>query len=95
MDEPELNDLIEERLAADARIGMRKLVFEVLPQQEYFNAAAMMVAEYFIFIQRIEAGENSGNLSHSSVKAAAILGRNEIKGFNTGSGQTPMSQLPG
>ena len=32
-------------------------------------------------IHRVEAAENSGNLPISSVKAAAILWRNEVKGF--------------
>ena len=33
----ELSDLTEEQLAADPRIGMRKLAFEFLLQQEYFG----------------------------------------------------------
>ena len=41
----------------------------------------MMVAEYIGTIRRLEAAENSGNLSLPSVKAAAILWRNEIRGF--------------
>lgn len=77
----ELSDLSDEQLAADPRIGMRRLAFEFLLQQEYFGTAAMMVAEYIGTIQRIEAAENSGNLSLPSTKAAAILWRNEIKGF--------------
>ena len=83
MTEPlnELTDLSEEQLAADPRIGMRRLAFEFLLQQEYFGTAAMMVAEYIGTIQRLEAAENSGNLSLPSTKAAAILWRNEIKGF--------------
>lgn len=35
----------------------------------------------FRTIQRIEAAENSGNLSVPSVKTAAFQWRNEIKGF--------------
>lgn len=83
MTEPlnELTDLSEEQLAADLRIGMRRLAFEFLLQQEYFGTAAMMVAEFIATVQRIEAAENSGNLSLPSTKAAAILWRNEIKGF--------------
>ena len=83
MNEPldKLTDLSEEQLAADPRIGMRRLAFEFLLQQEYFGTAAMMVAEYIGTIQRLEAAENSGNLSLPSVKTAAILWRNEIKGF--------------
>ena len=77
----ELADLSEEQLAVDPRIGMRRLVFEFLLHQQYFGTAAMMVAEFNASIQRIEAAENSGNLSVSSVKTAAILWRNEIKGF--------------
>lgn len=46
MTEPELTDLTEEQLAADPRIGMRKIVFEFLLHQQYFGAAAMMVAEF-------------------------------------------------
>ena len=80
MTEPGLTDLSKEQLADDPRIGMRRLAFEFLLHQEYFGAA-MMVAEYISQIQRIEAAENSGNLSAPSVKAAAILWRNEIKGF--------------
>lgn len=41
----------------------------------------MMVAEFIAHIQRLEAAESSGNLSPQSVKSAAILWRNEIKGF--------------
>ena len=77
----ELADLSEEQLAADPRIGLRRLAFEFLLQQEYFGTAAMMVAEYIGTIQRLEAAENSGNLSLPSVKTAAILWRNEIRGF--------------
>ena len=77
----ELTDLSEEQLAADPRIGMRRLAFEFLLQQEYFGTAAMMVFEFIATIQRIEATENSGNLSLPSVKAAAILWRNEMRGF--------------
>lgn len=76
-----LDELTEEQLAVDPRIGMRGLAFEFLIQQEYFGAAAMMVAEHIDSIQRLEAAERSGNLSVSSVKAAAVLWRNEIKGF--------------
>jgi len=50
-------------------------------QQEYFATAAMMVAEFIGTIQRLEAAESSGNLSVPSVKAVAILWRNEVKGF--------------
>jgi len=74
-------DLTEEQLVIDPRIGMRRLAFEFLLQQEYFATAAMMVAEYIGTIQRLEAAESSGNLSLPSVKAAAILWRNEVKGF--------------
>ena len=83
MPEPlnELTDLTEEQLAADPRIGMRKIVFEFLVHQQYFGAAAMMVAEFIASIQRIEATENSGHLPVPSSKTAAILWRNEIKGF--------------
>ena len=76
-----LTDLTEEQLVADPRIGMRRLAFEFLLQQEYFGTAATMVAEFIATIQRIEAAENSGNLSAPSVKSAAFLWRNEIKGF--------------
>ena len=90
MNEPldKLTDLSEEQLAADPRIGMRRLAFEFLLQQEYFGTAAMMVAEYIATIQRIEAAENSGNLPVPSVKAAAILWRNEIRGFKYWFGAT-------
>ena len=62
MTEPlsELTDLSEEQLAADPRIGMRRLTFEFLLQQEYFGTAAMMVAEYIAHIHRLEAAESSG-----------------------------------
>ena len=76
-----LTELSEEQLVADPRIGMRRLAFEFLLQQEYFGTAAMMVAEYIGTIQRLEAAENSGNLSLPSVRQAAILWRNEIRGF--------------
>ena len=83
MNEPltPLTDLTEEQLAADPRIGMRRLAFEFLLQQEYFGTAAMMVAEYIGTIQRLEAAENSGHLPVPSAKTAAILWRNEIRGF--------------
>ena len=83
MTEPlnELPDLTEAQLATDPRIGMRRLSFEFLLQQEYFGTAATMVAEFMSHVQRIEAAESSGNLSVPSVKQAAILWRNEIKGF--------------
>lgn len=76
-----LQDLTETQLASDPRIAMRRMTFEFLLQQEYFATAAMMVAEYIQTIQRPEAAENSGNLSLPSVKAAAILWLNEVKGF--------------
>lgn len=78
---PTLPELTEEQLAADPRIAMRRMTLEFLIQQEYFTTAAMMVAEYIGTVQRIEAAESSGNLSPPSVKQAAILWRNEIKGF--------------
>jgi hypothetical protein len=81
MNENKLSDLTEEQLAADPRIGMRRLAFEFLLQQEYFGTAAMMVAEFIATIQRIEDAESSGNLSPQSVKSAANLWQNEIKGF--------------
>jgi len=74
-------DLTEEQLATDPRIAMRRMTFEFLLHQEYFASAAMMVAEFIQTIQRLEAAESSGNLSLPSVKAAAILWRNEVKGF--------------
>ena len=76
-----LHELSEEQLASDPRIAMRKLAFEFLLQQEYFATAATMVAEFIGTIQRLEAAESSGNLSVPSVKAAAILWRNEVRGF--------------
>ena len=76
-----LKDLTEDQLASDPRVGMRKLAFEFFLRQEYFGTAAMMVAEFIGTIQRLEAVENSGKLSVPSVKAAAILWRNEIRGF--------------
>ena len=81
MNKLRLSDLTEEPLTADPRIGMRRLAFEFLLQQEYFGTAAMMVAEFIAHIQRLETAESSGNLSPQSVKSAAILWRNEIKGF--------------
>ena len=76
-----LTDLSKEQLAADPRIGMRRLTFEFLLQQEYFGTAAMMVAESIGQIQRLEAAESSGHLSVPSLKSAAILWRREVKGF--------------
>ena len=76
-----LADLTEEQLATDPRIEMRRLAFEFLLQQEYFGTAAMMVAEFIATIQVIEAAENSGYLTVPRVKDAAVLWRNEIKGF--------------
>ncbi len=77
----ELTYLSDEQLAADPRILMRRLAFEFLLQQEYFGTAAMMVADFIATIQRLEAAESSGQLSTPSVKQAAILWRNEIRGF--------------
>lgn len=77
----EITDLSDEQLAADPRIGMRRLAFEFLLHQEYFGTAAMMVADFIATIQRLEAAESSSLLSTLSVKQAAILWRNEIKGF--------------
>ena len=48
----ELPDLSEEQLAADPRIGMRRLTFEFLLHQEYFGTAVMMVAEYNGYMSR-------------------------------------------
>ena len=76
-----LQELTEEQLAADPRIAMRRMTFEFFLQQEYFATAATMVAEYIGTIQRLEAAESSGNLSVPSVKQAAILWLNEIRGF--------------
>ena len=69
----ELSDMTEQQLASDPRIGIRRLVFEFLLRQEYFGAAAMMVAEFLSHIHRIEAAESSGYLSAPSVKSAAFL----------------------
>jgi hypothetical protein len=76
-----LHELSEEQLASDPRIAMRKLAFEFLLQQGYFATAATMVVEFIGTIQRLETAESSGNLSVPSVKAAAILWRNEVRGF--------------
>ena len=83
MSEPmvELADLSEEQLAVDPRVGMLRIAFEFLLQQQYFGAAATMVAEHLAHIHRIEATENSGNLSVPSVKTAASIWRREVKGF--------------
>lgn len=82
-DEPltTLQELTDEQLAADPRIALRRMTFEFLLQQQYFATAATMIAEFIQTIQRLEAAESSGNLSVPSVKQAAILWRNEIKGF--------------
>ena len=40
-----MTDLSDEQLAADPRVGMRRLAFEFLLQHVYFGTAAMMVAE--------------------------------------------------
>jgi|GEM_PF-2171519 len=50
-------DLTEEQLVIDPRIGMRRLAFEFLLHQEYIATAAMMVAEYLGTIQRLEAAD--------------------------------------
>jgi hypothetical protein len=83
MTEPmtELADLSDEQLAIDPRVGMLRIAFEFLIQQQYFGAAATMVAEHLAHIHRIEAAENSGNLSVPSVKTAASIWRREVKGF--------------
>ena len=77
----ELTDLSEEQLAVDPRIGMRRLAFEFLLQQEYFSTAATMVAEFIVQVQRLEAAESSGNLSVPSLRSAAIVWRREVRGF--------------
>jgi hypothetical protein len=41
----------------------------------------MMIVEFIATIQRLEAAESSGRLSVSSLKQAAILWRNEFRGF--------------
>jgi hypothetical protein len=69
-----ISELTEEQLATDPRVGMRKLAFEFLLQQEYFGTASMMVAEFIGTIQRLEAAENSGKLSVPSVKAPDATG---------------------
>ena len=77
----ELTNLTEAQLAVDPRIALLRMTFEFLVQQQYFGAAATMVAEYIDAIRRLEVAESSGNLSVPSVKAAAILWRREVKGF--------------
>ena len=83
MTKPSVNPrhLSDEQLACDGRVGMQRLLLEFLLQQEYFTTAAMMIAEYIASIQRLEEIERSGLLSTPSIKQAAILWRNEIKGF--------------
>jgi hypothetical protein len=77
----QLQDLSDEQLACDGRVGMQRLLLEFLLQQEYFTTAAMMIAEYIASIQRLEEIERSGLLSTPSIKQAAILWRNEVRGF--------------
>ena len=60
---------------------MLRLVFEFLLQQNYFGAAAMMVAEHLGQILRIEAAESSGNLSAQSLGTASVIWQQEVHGF--------------
>lgn len=69
------------QLQNDPRIGMLKIAFEFLLQQQYFGAAATMVAEHLHQIHGIEAAESSGNLSVESVKTASVIWQNAVTGF--------------
>lgn len=91
----DLTELSDEQLAVDLRIGMRRLAFAFLLQQEYFGTAAMMVAEFIATIQRLEAAESSGLLSVPSVKQAAILWRNEIRGLSLHDGRSAVAMVLG
>jgi len=68
-------------IANDPRVGLLRLAFDFLIQQQYFGSAAMMVAEYIGHIKRIENAESSGRLSVESVRLASDIWQREVKGF--------------
>lgn len=76
-----MSDSTPDPNAIEPRVGMLKIVFEFLLQQNYFGAAAMMVAEHLGQILRIEAAESSGNLSAQSLGTASVIWQQEVTGF--------------
>ena len=74
-----LAHLSDEQLAADPRLGMRRLDFEFLLQQESFGTAAMIVTEFTATIQRLDAAETI----NAQRQVSAILLRNEFRDFPT------------
>jgi hypothetical protein len=76
-----MTDSPDDRSATNPRVLMLRLVFEFLLQQNYFGAAAMMVAEHLGQIHRIEAAESSGNLSAQSLGTASVIWQQEVTGF--------------
>ena len=67
--------------ANDPRVGLLRLTFDFLIQQQYFGSASMMVAEYIGHIRRIENAESSGLLSVESVRLASVIWQREVNGF--------------
>ena len=76
-----MTDSAADRTETNPRVLMLRLVFEFLLQQNYFGAAAMMVAEHLGQILRIEAAESSGNLSVQSLGTASVIWQQEVMGF--------------
>ena len=76
-----MSNSTDDQSATNPRVLMLRLVFEFLLQQNYFGAAAMMVAEHLGQIHRIEAAEGSGNLSAQSLETASVIWQQEVTGF--------------
>lgn len=50
----EFTDLTEQQITDSPRVGMFRIVFGVLLHQDFYGAAAMLVAEYIAETQRLE-----------------------------------------
>lgn len=87
----------ERQIADDPRYQMFKMTVEFLFDHHYFQTAATLVAEYLTQIRRLESAESSGALSTSSVKVAAVIWQNEVRGFSVwwsrGSAETLLAEL--
>ncbi len=76
-----MTEASDDPIASDPRVVLLRMVFDFLLQQQYYGAAATMVAEHLSQIQRIERAESSGKLSPESVRAAATVWQREFQAF--------------
>ncbi len=76
-----MTEASDDPIASEPRVLLFRMMFGFLLQQQYFGAAATMVAENLSQLHRIERAESSGNLSPESVRAAATDWQWEFQAF--------------